>query len=69
MFILLYAVVGESCTTGDVRLVNGTTENEGRVEYCYDEHWSPLCSITSATASVICKTLGYTDYSCKNILV
>ena len=57
--------VGESCTNGDVRLVDGASDNEGRIEYCYDGHYTPVCSITSTIASVICKTLGYTEYSCK----
>ena len=60
--------MGGSCTTGDVRLVDGASTNEGRVEYCYSGHWSPVCSITPTVASVICKTLGYTEYSCKALM-
>ena len=56
---------GEACTTGDIRLVGGSTEREGRVEYCYDTTWAPVCSLDARTASLMCKKLGYTDYTCK----
>ena len=59
-----------SCTDGDVRLVNGTTSNEGRVEYCDEGRWSAFCtsysSFSSQTAYAICRELGYISNSCKN---
>ena len=64
----IFLALGESCTNGDVRLVDGASDNEGRIEYCYDGYYTPVCSITSTVASVICKTLGYTEYSCKGYM-
>ena len=57
-------MTGTTCTNGNVRLTNGTTANEGRVEYCYEGEWTPFCEMSIATASVICNELGY-NYSCK----
>ena len=61
--------MGGSCTSGDIRLVNGNTDDEGRVEYCYEGGWSPMCSLDAHTASLICKKLGYTDYTCELYLI
>jgi deleted-in-malignant-brain-tumors protein 1 len=55
---------GSECTAGSVRLTNGTTVNQGRVEYCFNGFWSPMCSLTTTTASVVCQTLGY-NFTCK----
>ena len=52
----------ETCTSGSVRLVNGQTQYEGRVELCYDETWGAVCpshwDIREAT--VICRQLNFT---------
>ena len=32
-----------NCTNGKVRLVNGATKNEGRVEVCYGNVWGTVC--------------------------
>ena len=53
-----------ACDNGDVRLINGQTDNEGRVEYCYSGAWSPVCQLDSTTASLMCKKLGYTQFKC-----
>ncbi|XP_019850479.1 PREDICTED: scavenger receptor cysteine-rich domain superfamily protein-like isoform X2 [Amphimedon queenslandica] len=59
--LICYSPSPESgtCANGTVRLVNGSTSNEGRVEYCYDGDWVPSCGMSSITASLICKQLGY----------
>ena len=59
------ALPKDGCSEGDVKLVGGDGDNdEGRVDYCIDGRWSPFCIMDETTASVICKTLGFTDYSC-----
>ncbi len=50
------------CTNGDVRLVGGSSSNEGRVEFCFDEGWGTVCSGTTwdtVDAQVICRQLGF----------
>jgi len=49
------------CTDGDIRLVNGSVANEGRVEICYNNQWGTICddSFGSFEAAVVCRQLGY----------
>ena len=49
------------CTDGDIRLVDGDVDYEGRVEYCRYGVWGTVCGNgwTAADASVACVELGY----------
>ena len=48
-----------NCTLGDLRLVNGTSDLEGRVEVCFGNLWGTIChnSWDNRDAGVICKQL------------
>ena len=50
-----------ACDDGDIRLVNGTSNNEGRLEICFFNHWGTVCDdqFTSQDASVVCRQLGF----------
>ena len=52
-----------NCNEGDVRLVNGTVENQGRLEVCTGGVWGTVCSsgFSRAAAYVACKQLGLDD--------
>ena len=54
---------GDSCIDGRVRLVNGSLNQEGRVEVCVNGVWGSICGIGWGTsdARVVCKQLGYPD--------
>ena len=49
------------CTEGEVRLVGGVNETDGRVEVCLGGYWGKVCenSWTYQDAQVVCKQLGY----------
>ena len=50
------------CAHGDLRLVGGETESEGRVEVCYKGGWYSVCGMDEQEASIMCKQLGHTEY-------
>ena len=53
-----------SCGDGDVRLVGGENEREGRVEICYNGVWGKVCADYSwdeVDANIVCRRLGFTN--------
>ena len=49
------------CNNGAVRLADGLTEFEGRVEICYNNRWGGVCgnSWDATEAAVVCRQLGH----------
>ena len=49
------------CNEGDIRLVDGFIENEGRLEVCYKGVWGAVCDQgwDSTDAYVVCTQIGY----------
>ena len=59
--------MGSTCNYGDVRLMDGSSEYEGRVEVCINDQWGTVCdtSWSGTDATTVCKQLGYAYTSSK----
>ena len=51
------------CEDGELRLIGGSSQYEGRVEFCYAEEWGTVCdnSWNNTDANIVCRQLGYSD--------
>ena len=58
---MIQTLVTVLCQNADIRLVNGTTAFEGRVEICWNETWGTICDgfWSGFDAQVACGQLGY----------
>ena len=60
-YFSIHTVSQQSCYRGNVRLVGGSNEREGRVEICIGGVWGTVCDRNWNTndARVVCRQLGY----------
>ena len=51
------------CKTGNIRLVGGKEDFEGRLEVCINQVWGTACSVSwdSFEIKVACRQLGYQE--------
>ena len=59
-----YAIHISGCQPGSVRLVGGSSSQEGRIELCVQFSpgvtvWGSMCSMSVGVAEVVCRQLGY----------
>ena len=56
-----YYHAGQTCVTGNLRLIGGITAHEGRVEICNNNIWGTVCDDlwSSNDAMVVCRQLGF----------
>ena len=68
LLILLFCALSEvqsssysNCTDGDIRLVDGSTNYEGRVEICINKAWGTITNFYGSynEAQTVCNQLGY----------
>ena len=60
---------GGQCTNGSIRLVDGSSAHEGRIEVCIRGYWGTVCAngFSNNEASVACKQFGLPQNSKKYI--
>ena len=63
LFVYLFIYLSQSvtCVHGEIRLMDGSSNMEGRVEVCLSGVWGTVCSNgwTAVDANVACRQLGY----------
>ena len=63
LLLILLPADGGTCEYGELRLVGGSSDKEGRVEICVGGVWGTICddNYDRTDAAVICRQLGFGD--------
>ena len=63
--IIIHLPPPTDCENGDLRLVNGQTETEGRIEVCINDSYATICDNRwdELDAIVACRQLGFSSTS------
>ena len=58
---LIFAVAGDGCDNGELRLADGSTSASGRLEVCFNDIWGAVCyqNWTRMNTDVACRQLGW----------
>ena len=65
-----YTYLTASCKDGDLKLVGANSENEGRLEVCFDQRWGTINGDgwTHTDTQVACRQLGYTTSGIRELV-
>ena len=63
LLLTLKSAILDACFDGAIRLADGESEREGRVEICSSRRWGTVCDNqwTIKHTAVVCRFLGYSD--------
>ncbi len=64
VLVIYYTTAPGNCTVGDIRLMDGQTVREGRVEICIEGLWGTICddSWDVNDGEVVCRKLGFPTF-------
>ena len=70
-FIICTHILIDTCYYGEIRLVGGENEMEGRVKMCINNRWGTVCNSewSPAHTKVVCRSLGFGYNEGKLILI